>query len=281
MVKIYLAVKEGMDILEGIETALLDSQLLLANILSVERTYLLLNREKEISEKEYKEFIKSAELRRSGVPLQYITGMQEFMGLDFKVREGVLIPRNDTEVLVEKVISLAENIKGPSIADIGCGSGAISVSLAKFLEHSTIYALDIMDIPLKVTKENAILNKVEEKIKILKSDMLSKLKGTDVKVDFIVSNPPYIESGVIDTLMTEVKDYEPKSALDGGEDGLYFYRNITKDSRSILKEGGYLAYEIGYNQGEAVKNLMEEEDFLDIEIIKDLAGMDRVVIGHI
>lgn len=280
MVKIYLAVKEGMDKLEGIETALLDSQLILSDILGVERTYLLLNREKEITNEEYKVFIEKINLRKNGLPLQYITGKQEFMGIMFKVCKGVLIPRNDTEILVEEVINLAKNIQNPIIIDVGCGSGAISISLAKFIEHSSIYALDIMDIPLKMTKENSILNGVEKRVNVIKSNMLSNEKYINEKVDFIISNPPYIKTSVIPTLMKEVKEHEPINALDGGEDGLYFYRNITHDAKKLLKENGYLVYEIGHDQKEDVKNIMINEGFKNIKVIKDLSGLDRVIIGN-
>lgn len=280
MVKIYLAVKEGMDKLEGIETSLLDSQLILSDILGVERTYLLLNREKEITNEEYKVFIEKINLRKNGMPLQYITGKQEFMGIMFKVCKGVLIPRNDTEILVEEVINIAKNIQNPIIIDVGCGSGAISISLAKFIEDSNIYALDIMDTPLKITKENSILNGVEERVNIIKSNMLSNIKDTNEKVDFIISNPPYIKTSVIPTLMKEVKEHEPINALDGGEDGLYFYRNITHDAKKLLKENGYLVYEIGHDQKEDVKNIMINEGFKNIKVIKDLSGLDRVVIGN-
>ncbi|KMT22802.1 peptide chain release factor N(5)-glutamine methyltransferase [Clostridium cylindrosporum] len=278
MVKIYMAMKEGSDLLVGLSTSLLDSQLLLCHVLGVDRSYLFLNRESEISEDKYKEFLTLINLRKSGKPLQYITGFQEFMGLNFKVSEGVLIPRCDTEVLVENVIEIAKYIKSPVIVDVGCGSGAISVSLASFIKDSTVYALDIMDTPIKVTKENALLNNVEDRVNVLKSDMLCSVK--DKKANIIVSNPPYIKRDVIKTLMTEVKDHEPMSALDGGEDGLIFYRAITKDSVGILSENGYLAYEIGHDQGEDVRDIMIHEGFKDVVVIKDLSGLDRVVIGH-
>lgn len=275
-----MAVKEGMDTLEGIETALLDSQLLLSHVLGVDRGYLLLNREKEITEDEYKTFLNNIKLRKEGVPLQYITGEQEFMGLPFKVEKGVLIPRCDTEVLVEEVVNIIKDVDSPVIADVGCGSGAISISIAKLVETSTVYALDIMDIPLKVTHKNVILNGVEDRVNIIKSDMLKELINKGKVFDLIVSNPPYIKKEVIPTLMKEVKEHEPMSALDGGEDGLYFYRNITKDSKKLLKKGGYLAYEIGYDQGESVKNIMIQEGFADVKLIKDLSGLNRVLIGR-
>lgn len=281
MVKIYLAVKEGMEELKNIETSLLESQLLLADTLNVERTYLLLNREEEIDDEKYKIFMEKISIRKTGMPLQYITGKQEFMGIMFKVCKGVLIPRCDTETLVEEVVKLAKGMKNPSIIEVGSGSGAISISLAKFIEGSNIYAFDIMEVPLKITKENAILNKVEKRIKVIKSDMLSSAKDIKERVDFIISNPPYIKTDVIPTLMKEVKEHEPIKALDGGEDGLYFYKNITRDSKRYLKEDGYLIYEIGHNQKEEVKNIMLSEGFKNIKVIKDLSGLDRVIIGNI
>lgn len=276
-----MAMKEGMDLLTNSQTSQLDSQLLLSHVLGVERTYLFLNREEELQEDKYIEFKRLIELRKKGVPLQYITGYQEFMSLSFKVSEGVLIPRCDTECLVEVILENLKDIENPVIADVGCGSGAISISIANYKKDALVYALDIMDTPLILTKENAKLNNVDNNVKILKSNMLSALIEIGEKVNMVVSNPPYIRSGVITTLMAEVKDYEPMTALDGGVDGLIFYRNITKESKEILVDNGILAYEIGHDQGEDVKNIMIENGFKNVSIIKDLSGMDRIVIGHI
>ena len=281
MVKLYEAMKEGADELINSSTALLDSQLLLCYVLNVDRSYLFLNREKEILDSEYKRFKELLTYRKNGMPLQYITGYQEFMGLDFKVESGVLIPRCDTEILVEEAIKILKNIDSPTIADVGCGSGAISVSIASFIEDSKVYALDIMDIPLKVTLENAKLNNVSNKVEVLKSNMLDQIIFKDINLDMVISNPPYIKKDVISTLMKEVKEFEPMTALDGGEDGLVFYRKITKDAKNILKPNGYLLYEIGHDQGIEVKDIMISEGFKDVIIINDLAGLNRVVLGHI
>lgn len=281
MVKIYMAMKEGETLLSNSTTSLLDSQLLLSHVLDVERTYLILNREKELSDAQYFKFKEYVEKRKNGEPLQYIIGSQEFMGLPFNVEKGVLIPRCDTETLVEEAINILRNMESPVVADVGCGSGAISVSLASFVKDSIVYALDIMDTPLKVTKENSILNNVENRVNVKRSNMLEVLSDMNRQLNMIISNPPYIREDVIPTLMTEVKDFEPIEALVGGDDGLKFYRDITKQSRPLLKKGGYLLYEIGHDQGEDVKSIMESEGFENIKIIKDLAGHNRVVLGNI
>ncbi|MEG2893873.1 MAG: peptide chain release factor N(5)-glutamine methyltransferase [Clostridium sp.] len=280
MVKLFQAIKDGADSLEGSSTGLLDAQLIMCHVLNVDRTYLFMNREVEIEDSDLKLFKSLIKDRQKGKPLQYITGYQEFMGLNFKVEEGVLIPRCDTETLIEVILNKI-HVKDPfKIADVGCGSGAISVTLAKMIETSIVYALDIMDTPLKITKENAELNGVSDRVTILRSDKLTSLLDSTEKLDLIVSNPPYIRTKVIDTLMTEVRDYEPMSALDGGDDGLIFYREITSEALCLLNEGGYLAYEIGHDQGEDVKQIMESAGYYDVEVIKDLPGLDRVVIGR-
>lgn len=280
MVKLYVAMKEGADELINSSTALLDSQLLLCHVLDVNRSYLFLNREKQLLDSEYERFKKLVSYRKSGMPLQYITGYQEFMGLDFKVESGVLIPRCDTEILVEEAIKILEKIESPTIADVGCGSGAISVSIAKYVKDSKVYALDIMDIPLKVTLENAKLNNVSNKVEVKNSNMLDEILEENIKLDMVISNPPYIKKDVIPTLMKEVKDFEPITALDGGEDGLIFYRKITKDAKELLKPNGYLLYEIGHDQAVEVKDIMVNEGFKDVVVINDLSGLNRVVLGH-
>jgi release factor glutamine methyltransferase len=218
--------------------------------------------------------------RREGEPVQYIVGNQEFMGLDFFVKPGVLIPRCDTEILVEETLKMLEGIKNPVIVDVGCGSGAVGISIASFRKDAFVYCLDIMDVPLEVTGINSKKNGVDARVKIIKSDMLKgldeSLKG---KIDAIVSNPPYIREKEIPGLMRSVKDYEPHSALSGGEDGLYFYRNITAQSNEFIKSGGFIAYEIGYDQGEDVERILKEHDYCSIACTKDLSGLNRCVAG--
>lgn len=224
-------------------------------------------------EKEYK-IMEVAKKRVSHVPVAYIFGRTNFYGYDLKINENVLIPRLDTEVLVEKVI---EDIKSQnrrvSVLDIGTGSGAIIITIQKET-NAKCYAVDISRPALELAAENARANKAE--IEFVKSDLFEKIP--ELKVDYIVSNPPYIETGVIATLEPEVVSNEPNLALDGGVDGLDFYRRIINDAKNHLNKQGKLYFEIGYNQGESVSELMKS-DFENIEIIKDYGGNDRVVRG--
>jgi release factor glutamine methyltransferase len=260
----------------------LDSEVILGYCLKKDRLYIYTNPEGTLTPNDEKRYFDLIKRRAQGEPVQYITGTQEFMGLDFSVKPGVLIPRPDTEILVEKVLEKIKSIKDPIIADVGCGSGAISVSLAVYKKDALIYASDIMDIPLEMTELNSKKNNVDTRVKTIKSDMLKELphqlKG---RLDVIVSNPPYIKESVIPTLMREVRDYEPYSALSGGGDGLYFYREIIKDSLDFLKDDGIIAFEIGYDQGEAVEELLSERGFKDVECIRDLGNRDRVVLGRV
>ncbi len=266
--------------LKSSESAKLDVELILCKVLEVDRLYIHLNVDKEIREEAYIAFERMLEERKKGRPMAYILGYKEFMGLDFFVKEGVLIPRPDTEIVVEEVIHRCKIIESPLIIDIGTGSGAISVSLAKYIQKAKIYSLDISDIALEVGKINAEKHKVENQITFLKSDVFSALEETNTKVHIVVSNPPYIRKKDIENLAIDVKRFEPLSALDGGEDGLYFYRKITKESRKYLRENGSLAFEVGHDQAMDVKNILIENAFKNIKILKDLSGIDRVVIGE-
>ncbi|QCX33391.1 peptide chain release factor N(5)-glutamine methyltransferase [Caloramator sp. E03] len=278
--KVYEALNLAKRMLDNSSTPQLDAEVLLSNLLEKDRVYLYINRDKELSEDVLNKFLSKIERRKKGEPVSYITGYKEFMSLNFKVKEGVLIPRPDTEILVEKVLENVKDIKSPIIVDVGCGSGAISVSIARYKKDAIVYALDIMDIPLEVTKENSKLNGVEEKVIVLKSDILKGLsKELYGKVDVIVSNPPYIRGEVIPNLMEDVKNYEPYEALYGGEDGLYFYKNITKESMPFLKDNGFIAYEIGHDQGYDVQNILKNSGFYKTLCFKDLAGHDRAVLG--
>ncbi|CAH2215021.1 peptide chain release factor N(5)-glutamine methyltransferase [Tepidibacter aestuarii] len=260
-------------------TAKLDVELAMCKVLDVTRLYIHLNLDEEISKKNENRIEALLKQRRKGRPMAYIIGKKEFMGLDFFVKEGVLIPRPDTEVLVEDIIEQAKKIDNPLIVDIGTGSGAISVSLAKYINGSKVYSLDISDDALEVGSINAKNNEVEDKITFLKSNVFSALENEDVKFDIIVSNPPYIRRADISGLEVDVKDYEPSLALDGGEDGLDFYRNITQDSIKFIKDNGILGYEVGYDQAEDVKKIMIQNGYGDIRILEDLASIERVVIG--
>lgn len=263
------------------DTPRLDVELFLQKALGdVDRIYIHLNLNKELTNEQYEEFLGYISDRINGRPVAYIVGNREFMGLDFFVKEGVLIPRPDTETLVEEIIELCKNKNEEiNIVDIGTGSGAITVSLAKYIENSRIISLDISDIPLEVGKINAVNNGVDDKIEFIKSDVFSGIKNRGEKFDIIVSNPPYIPKKDIETLHTQVKDYEPYNALEGGEDGLDFYRQITEESIQYLKQNGILAYEVGHDQAEDVSKIMKYHGYDRIYTKKDIQGIDRVVIG--
>ena len=201
------------------------------------------------------------------------------MGIDFYVEEGVLIPRDDTEILVEEVLKYIEENDEMQVCDLCSGSGAIGISLAHLRKNIKVDLIDYYPIPEKVSLINIKKNNLENRVSFIKSDLLEKPIENKKMYDIIVSNPPYIEEEEIDKLMEDVKDYEPHTALNGGVDGLDFYRKIIDQSQEVLKKDGILAFEIGYNQGEAVKLLMEENNFNDVKVIKDFASLDRIVIG--
>ena len=273
-----IIVKYSKELEEISPTPRLDVETLLQKVLGVDRLYILLNLERVLSEDEEQLFNKFINERLNNRPIAYIVENREFMGLDFFVKEGVLIPRPDTEVLVEEVIELAKKKGAKNILDIGTGSGAITVSLAKYLENVKVTSVDISDIALEIGKRNAISNEVDDRINFVKSDLFTNI-DKETKFDIIVSNPPYIKREVIDTLDKQVKDYEPYNALEGGEDGLDFYRQITKESIDYLKQGGILAYEVGHDQAEDVSEIMKSYGYTKIYKKKDIQGIDRVVIG--
>lgn len=275
-----IIVKYSKELEEISPTPRLDVETLLQKVLGVDRLYILLNLERVLSEDEEQLFNKFINERLNNRPIAYIVENREFMGLDFFVKEGVLIPRPDTEVLVEEVIELAKKKGAKNILDIGTGSGAITVSLAKYLENVKVTSVDISDIALEIGKRNAISNEVDDRINFVKSDLFTNI-DKETKFDIIVSNPPYIKREVIDTLDKQVKDYEPYNALEGGVDGLDFYRAITKQAKNYLKKGGILAYEVGHDQSEDVSKLMEMDGYTNIYTLKDLQQIDRVVIGTV
>lgn len=225
------------------------------------------------------EYLGKINIRAKHIPLQYITLEQNFMGFKFYVNENVLIPRWDTEILVEKTMDLCKNIntKNIEVLDMCTGSGCIAISIKKLCKNAVVTAVDLSSNALLVAKKNA--KNLEADITFYESDLFDKLEGK--QFDLIVSNPPYIRTKDIDELMDEVRLHEPFMALDGSEDGLRFYRKITEDATKHLKENGFLIYEIGCDQASEVRAIMENNGFDDIEIIKDLAGLDRVVFGQL
>ncbi|MBS4536461.1 peptide chain release factor N(5)-glutamine methyltransferase [Clostridium sp. D2Q-14] len=260
----------------------LESELILSHLLNIDRAYLYTYPNHVVDDETSREYEKLIQIRNTSYPLQYILGHQEFMGLDFKVEEGVLVPRPDTEILIEELIELSKNMDKEkiNIMDIGTGSGAISLSLAHYINNSYIYSVDISDKAIEIARKNSKNLELEYKIEFINRDILKGFPDINTKLDMLVSNPPYIPTKDLKELSLEVSKYEPKLALDGGEDGLKFYRFISKNGYDILKYNGVLAFEIGYNQGNDVKQLMEKYGYIDIQIIKDLENRNRVVWGR-
>ena len=265
--------------LEKISTPKLKARLLLQYVLKKPRQYLIVYDNQKLTDKEEQEYLKYIELVAQGEPIEHITHQKEFMKLSFYVDENVLIPRQDTEVLVEEVIKIAKNIRAKKILDLCTGSGAIAVSLAKYLENTQITALDISGKALDVAIANAKNNHVQEKITFVESNLFQNL-GQE-KYDIIVSNPPYIRRKEIETLDKEVRK-EPKIALDGGEDGLDFYREIINKGYEYLKYGGYICLEIGYDQKEEVIQIIKEnKQYMEPYCKKDLYDNDRVIVTRL
>lgn len=266
----------------------IDAELIMMFMLKMNKQQLFIKSPTLLDEKTCDAYFKLIDVRAGGTPVQYITGEQEFMGITFKVNENVLIPRQDTETLVEEVINdikdLAVKNKAPrgglQILDMCCGSGAIGVSLCKLVKDTRVTAADISSKAIAVAKENAQNAGVSKLMKFVESDLFTSLrKGVgSVKFHIIASNPPYIRHAVIPTLQREIFEHEPILALDGGEDGLDFYRRILASAPDYLRPNGLLYLEIGHDQGGVVSSLAEESGkFEDITIVRDLAGHDRVV----
>lgn len=256
----------------SIADAKTDAWLLLSMVCKMERSFYYLHMEEEVPEEQLSEYEIALKKRAEHVPLQYIVGETEFMGLRFKVNSSVLIPRQDTESLVEEALKVVK--PGMKVLDLCTGSGCIIISILHNVPDVEGYAIDISKQALNVAKENAKLNDVS--VMFERSDVFDHVTGT---YDVIVSNPPYIPTMEILKLMPEVQTFEPMEALDGKEDGLYFYRRIIDKAKDYLNPQGHLLFEIGYDQGEAVSALMKEAGFCDVQVVKDLAHHDRVVTG--
>lgn len=263
----------------GIREYSLDGWYLFEHVFGMSRAdYLLRSRETVTAEgKALEEFWEKLSRRAGREPLQHILGVQEFMGLEFYVNSDVLIPRQDTETLVETVLCAHKN-RGISLLDVCTGSGCIAISLAALGKYAHVEAADISNAALLTAEKNAEKILGADTVKFRCSDLFSAF-APEERFDVIVSNPPYIPSKVIEGLEPEVRDFEPRMALDGSEDGLFFYRKLVEESRSFLKENGAVYFEIGYDQGEAVERLLSGHGFKDTEVIKDLSGRDRVVRG--
>lgn len=277
--------KKGVALIEGKEYSnpILESILVLSSLLKVDKTYIYTHLEKIVTKEVKDEFLQIMKRRSEDYPLQYLLNERQFMNLDLYVEEGVLIPRSETELMVEYMIDyIDENHKEEKInvLDIGVGSGAISISIAKYCPNTQVFGVDIEQIPIKVARKNKQKFQLEN-VSFFKGDLFQALEEAkiDEKFQIIISNPPYIRSEDIKSLQNEVRDHEPMRALDGGKDGLDFYRRISSQSKDYLKSQGMLIYEVGYDQGMDVKKILIDEGFNKVNILKDLQGHDRVVFG--
>ena len=265
---------------KGIESARLNAELLLAEILNCKRLDLYLKFDQPLKENEvdiYREWISR---RGKFEPLQYIIGRVEFYGMQFKVTRDVLIPRSETEILVEEVINFAKDKSGLKILDIGTGSGNIPIALAKNLTNAEITSVDVSTKAIEVAKENALLNNVETKVEFILSD-INHLKIETGSFDIVVSNPPYISAEEYPTLQKEIVDYEPSIALTDSNDGLDFYRTIAEKSKSFLKKEGKIFFEIGKEQFDDVEKILMKNNYLNIKITKDYQQIERVISGEL
>jgi release factor glutamine methyltransferase len=256
------------------DRARMDSELLLMHVLGRNKAWLLAHGEDDVSENTFINFIDFIECRYRGEPIQHITGECEFFGLPLKVTPDVLVPRPETEHLVEKVIELAQRFGSPRIVDIGTGSGAIAVALARKLPGDAITATDLSESALNVARQNAALNGVSERVRFLQGDLLAPLAGERFQI--IASNPPYVPDSDRALIAVEVREFEPALALFAGEDGLDIYRRLIPAAHAALVPGGFLVLEIGFTQAEAIERLLAAHGFNGIEFTPDLQGIPRV-----
>lgn len=281
--KVQEILMQGYDILkrEEIDTYIIDCQLILAKVLEVDRFFISINKDLEVDEIDANSFMKLIEKRKHKMPVKYITENCEFMGIDFYICKGVLIPRPDTETLVLKVIEEIKDNKYKSICDVCCGSGVIGISLAKIIKNIQVSCYDISDTAVNVSRINIDKLLLSDRVEVKKSDLLQVPIDEVKKFDVLVSNPPYIRGEVIPQLMEDVKNFEPYEALYGGEDGLDFYRSITLNSRNVLLKRGLIAFEIGQDQKNDVEAILESNGFDEIKVVKDLSGKNRVICGKL
>ena len=278
----------------GVPDCKAEAEYLLSHLLNCKRSGLYLNHDKAIAIDEFQRFMGWLNRRIAREPSQYIIGEQEFWGLEFKITRDVLIPRPETEILVEEAVKTIydlrftiydcsfENrkpkIENPVLLDLCTGSGCIAITLAKEIPQSTVYAVDVSEKAMDVARENAERHGVADKIHFLKGDLFEPLNGVDITFDLIVSNPPYISKKTMKELQPEIRDYEPQTALCGGDDGLDFYRRIIAEAPNYLTKRGHLILEMGYGQAEEIKKLIKQnKTFEHIDIKKDFAGIDRVI----
>ena len=260
---------------EGVESPRVDAEVLLAFCLNLERIRLYMEHDKPLAAEELAHYREAVKRRLTGEPVAYITGAREFWSLSLEVDSAVLIPRPETELLVE--LALARCQEGsPTVVDVGTGSGAIAISLASELPRAEVIAVDCSAGALEVARRNAARHGVE--LTFLAGDLLEPLAGHD-PLDLVVSNPPYVTSAEMEELPRHVRDFEPRGALHGGPDGLDIYRRLVPGAAAALREGGHLLLEIGHTQAAAVSGLMEQAGFSEVVVHRDLAGLDRAVVG--
>lgn len=283
---IRLCIKEAVEILGEREymNPLLDAQLLLAYAIGRDKLYIMINMNEKVADKDQKLFYSLVQKRKEGCPLQYITKSQEFMGLDFYIEEGVLIPRPDTENIVEYILDMIktdfDDNRSIKILDIGAGSGAIGCSLARYGSKSLVYAIDISDVAVKVSKKNKERLGLDN-YEIFEMDIFDDVWEEFNGFDIVVSNPPYIPEEDVEGLQVEVSKYEPKLALVGGKSGYDYYKRIIDIMERLLKPGGVLVMEHGYNQSEKIVKMLNDKKGINrVEIINDLSGIQRGVAGY-
>ena len=269
-------IKKAQNTLEaaGVADSQVDSWLLAEFVFGITRVKYYANMQMTVDGRSAEKYNELVNQRAGHIPLQHIIGTQEFMGLTFKVNENVLIPRQDTELLVENVVDFLGNDER-TVLDMCTGSGCIAVSIDRLSKNSKVTAVDISEKALEVAQENNRLNNAN--VTFIQSDLFTNVTG---KYDIIVSNPPYIRTDEIPKLMEEVKSHEPVMALDGMEDGLYFYKKICNEASDYLNDNGKIFFEIGYDQGDDVSEILRQNRFCNIEVLKDLSGNDRVVIAR-
>jgi len=263
----------------GIDSPVVDAQLMMAKALNTSRVEVIMHPERELTDAESKAFNEMVEKRAARCPVAYITGVKEFYGIRLVVSEDVLVPRPETELLVDECASRIRR-KHCCIADIGTGSGAVALAIAAKLEHARIYATDSSQSALQVAATNIQNQNVADRVIIRDGNLAEPLLDLESQFDAVVSNPPYIPTRRIDLLEPEVRIYEPRQALDGGEDGLDAYRRLLPGAYTLLRNKGFVACEIGQGQSEEVSRIARESGFDQIDIVRDLASIERVVIAR-
>lgn len=269
----------------GIDQDRRTAGLLLCHVMGIDRTHLLTRSKEQIDEAQYREYLALIERRAAGEPLQYLTGHQEFYGLNFIVTPDVLIPRPETEYLVEQIVKLsrqeakAQSSQSHLIVDTGTGSGCIAITLAINIPNSRVIGIDISTAALEVAKENAAKHGVTGRVEFLQGNLLEPLAAWDLegRVDFIASNPPYVPGPDLERLQREIREHEPRVALYGGSDGLDFYRRLLTGSQRFLRPEGHLVCEIGFSQLSAIRDLIDSARWDLLEVTKDLQGIPRTL----